>query len=322
MRTGGWMMRRGIRILLKTIGAVIIAAALFMAVVFTINIISNKSEQGKIEPYGQLVPVDGKQMNVLIQGTGEETIVLLPGYGTGAPALDFKPLIDELSPFYKVVAVEPFGYGLSDGTEKERTNANIVSELHEALQQLGIQRYTLMGHSIAGIYGLEYVNQYQDEVSAFVGIDSSVPTQGGMDEDQPVGLFKFLDKSGLMRVIKKVSGDPYAGLPFDDLTKEQMRLIANKNSSNDTTMNEMEHFKVNFASAQALAFPKDLPLLLFVQDNNTDVEGWMTLHEGQVKDSLHGRLVPLEGGHYLHHTRSKEIVQDYREFMDEVQQQK
>ena len=72
----------------------------------------------------------------LIQGKGTETVVLLPGYGTPAPALDFKPLIDELSPFYKVVVIEPFGYGLSDVTEKERTTENMVSEIHETLQQL------------------------------------------------------------------------------------------------------------------------------------------------------------------------------------------
>ena len=42
----------------------------------------------------------------------------------------------ELSPFYKVVVVEPFGYGLSDETEKERTTENIVNEIHEALQSL------------------------------------------------------------------------------------------------------------------------------------------------------------------------------------------
>jgi hypothetical protein len=53
--------------------------------------------------------VDGKNMNVLIQGQGTETVVLLPGFGTGTPALDFKPLVEELSPFYKVVMIEPFG---------------------------------------------------------------------------------------------------------------------------------------------------------------------------------------------------------------------
>jgi hypothetical protein len=46
-------------------------------------------------------------------GQGEETVVLLHGLGTGAPALDFKLLVDELSPFDKVVVIEPFGYGLT-----------------------------------------------------------------------------------------------------------------------------------------------------------------------------------------------------------------
>ncbi|WP_371915976.1 alpha/beta fold hydrolase [Paenibacillus sp. P3E] len=310
-------MKKTLRIMLKSLAGLIIAIALFLAIVFIVNLISNKSEQGRIQSYGQLVPVDGKKMNVLIQGKGEDTVVLLPGYGTAAPALDFKLLVDELSPFYKVVVIEPFGYGLSDGTDKERTTENIVSEIHEALQQLHIERYTLMGHSIAGIYGLDYVNKYPDEVNAFVGIDSSVPTQGGMDKELPVKTFEFLNKSGLMRLVQKISGDPYARLPFDDQTKEQMRLISNIHSNNATVMNEMEHISSNFNAAKALAFPKNLPLLLFVQANNTDVEGWISLHEGQIKDSVHGKMITLEGEHYLHHTQSKEIVQDFREFMKE-----
>lgn len=176
---------------------------LFLAIVFIVNLVCNKVEQGKIEPYGQLVSVDGKHMNVLIQGEGEETVVLLPGFGTASPALDFKMLVDELSPFYKVVVVEPFGYGLSDETDKERTADNMVTEVHEALQQLNIDRFTLMGHSIAGIYGLNYVNKYPNEVNAFIGIDSSVPTQGGMNDGFPLKTFEFLNKSGLLRLIKK-----------------------------------------------------------------------------------------------------------------------
>jgi len=30
-----------------------------------------------------------------MQGKGKETVVLLPGYGTAAPALDFEPLVKE-----------------------------------------------------------------------------------------------------------------------------------------------------------------------------------------------------------------------------------
>ncbi|QOS78853.1 alpha/beta hydrolase [Paenibacillus sp. JNUCC31] len=305
-------------IILKILGAIVIAIILFLGIVYITNVISTNSEAKKIEPYGQHVSVDGKNMNVFIQGEGKETIVLLPGYGTATPALDFKLLIDELSPYYKVVAVEPFGYGLSDETEKERTTENIVSEVHEALLQLNINKYILMGHSITGIYGIDYVNKYPNEVTAFVGIDSSVPTQPGMDVKFPTKMFGFLKKSGLQRLVVKFGGDPYAGLPFDEHTVEQMKMLSNKNSNSSTMLNEMEHISSNFKGAQGLTFPKELPLLLFVQANNEDIKGWIPLHEGQIKDSVHGKVITMDGTHYLHHTQFKKIAEDVRAFMNEA----
>ncbi|OBY81535.1 alpha/beta hydrolase [Paenibacillus sp. KS1] len=305
-------------ILLKIIAAIVIVIVLFLGIVYIMNVISTNSEKKQIEPYGQHVSVDGKNMNVLIQGDGKETIVLLPGYGTAAPALDFKLLIDELSPNYKVVAVEPFGYGLSDGTEKDRTTENIVSEVHEALQQLNINRYMLMGHSITGIYGIDYVNKYPNEVIAFVGIDSSVPTQPGVDVKFPLKTFAFLKKSGLQRLAVKFGGSPYGELAFDDRTVEQMTMLSNKNSNSSTMLNEMDHISSNFKGAQGLTFRKDLPLLLFVQADNQGVPGWIPLHEGQIKDSVHGKVVIMEGSHYLHHTKFKEIAENVRTFMKEA----
>ncbi|WP_375140512.1 alpha/beta fold hydrolase [Cohnella herbarum] len=312
-------MNKLLKFILKSIGIIVIAIILFLAIVFIVNMICNKTEKSKIEPYGQSVVVDGKKMNVLIQGEGEETVVLLPGYGTAAPALDFKPLVEELSPFYKVVVIEPFGYGLSDGTDKERNTENIVNEIHEALQSLNIDRYILMGHSIAGIYGLDYVNKYENEVSAFVGIDSSVPTQGGMDTEFPIKTFKLLKKSGIARLVMKLSADPYEGLPFDDETKKQIRMITHKNLYNSTLSNEMENFSPNFKAAEKLTFPKNLPVILLVQANNTDVEGWIPLHEGQIKDLEHGEMIKVEGEHYLHHTHSKEMVENFRGFIEGIQ---
>lgn len=243
-RLSGMKIKKVRNILLKTIGAIVLAIVLFLGIVYIVNVMSSHSEQKRIVPYGQHVSVDGRNMNVLIQGEGEETIVLLPGYGTATPGLDFKLLIDELSPFYKVVAVEPFGYGLSDETVKERTTENMVSEVHEALQQLNINRYMLMGHSITGIYGIDYVNKYPNEVTAFVGIDSSVATQPGIDINFPLKTFAYLKKSGLLRLAMKISADPYAGLAFDEKTVEQMKMISNKNMYNDTTLNEMDHFRL------------------------------------------------------------------------------
>ncbi|WP_084403346.1 alpha/beta hydrolase [Paenibacillus antarcticus] len=315
-------MKKMLKFILISIGAILVAIGVFLAIVYTVNIVCNKVENGKIESYGQLVSVDGKNMNVTIQGKGEETVVLIPGYGTGAPGIDFKPLVEELAPFYKVVVIEPFGYGLSDVSDKERTIENIVAEIHECLQKLNINRYTLMGHSIAGIYGLEYVNKYEYEVSAFVGIDSSVPTQGGTDDEYPTGIYKFLKKSGFYRLIMKLAPDQHIALAVDDTTREQIRIISLKNAMNPNIISEGENFQHNFKAAETFKFPSNLPVIFFLEENNTDVEGWIPLHEEQIKNSVNGKLIELEGGHYLHHTKSKEIVENFRSFIEEVESNK
>lgn len=80
----------------------------------------------------------------------------------------------------------------------------------------------------------------------------------------------------------------------------------------------MDHISSNFKGAQGLTFPKDLPLLLFIQANNTGVKGWIPLHEEQIKDSIHGKVMTMDGSHYLHHTKFKEIAENFRAFMEDV----
>ncbi|KAA8786913.1 alpha/beta hydrolase [Paenibacillus amylolyticus] len=307
------------KLFLKIIGGIIAALVLFMGIVFVINLISNGLEKKKIESYGQYVQVDGKNMNVSIQGNGEQTIVLLPGQGTPSPVLDFKLLIDQLTSDYKVVTIEPFGYGLSDRTDKERTSENIVSEIHAAVEQLGLKRYILMGHSITGLYGVSYVKNYPDEVMAFIGIDSSVPNQPGMDVKLPLKSMQFLQTSGLMRLLKNVSADPYKSMDYDEHTIEQMNLISNQVSSNPTLMNELKHLGSNFKNAENLTYPRNLPVLLFVQSNNTANPSWIPLHEEQIKQSDQGKMIPMEGSHYLHHTKYKEIAAEFKAYMKSVQ---
>ncbi|MFF2888527.1 alpha/beta fold hydrolase [Paenibacillus sp. NPDC057967] len=313
------MMKKVLILILKAIAVLAILGIVFVAIVFIVDKVSSKSEQGKIQSYGQLVPVDGKKMNAMIQGTGEETIVILPGFGTAAPALDFKPLIDELTPFYKVVVIEPFGYGLSDKTDKERTTENIVSEIHEALQNLQIDRYILMAHSISGLYGLDYVNKYENEVSAFVGLDSSVPTLSEQEVGtSTLGALSLLKKLGFTRLLVKSGDDPYAGLSYDEETKEQMRMLGHKNMANPNNLNEIKWMPSNFKGAEQLTFPNKLPVVFFIQANHPVTDRWLPEHEKQAKDSDYGKVITFEADHYLYRTHAKEIAEKFRAYMEEI----
>lgn len=304
-------------IALRGLASLSVVLVVLVSIVLVFNVRASRAEVPPVDPRSQLVSVDGKNMSVSIQGQGERTIVLLPGFGTSAPIIDFQPLVDELAPDYRVVVIEPFGYGYSDGTDKDRTADNIVEEVHSAVESLGIDRYILMGHSIAGLYALDYAAKYRDEVTAFVGIDSSVPGQPNMDKKFPIEAFRIAKNLGFSEILAQIQGNEDSEQSLDEATKEEMRYLVAKNNFSDTYLNEMDHLSSNFAAAIGKTFPADLPILLFAVQNSK-VQGWTELHEGQAASVDHGELVLLDGDHYLHHTKSKEIAENVNRFMGEL----
>ncbi|MEH3090398.1 MAG: alpha/beta hydrolase [Microbacterium arborescens] len=290
-------------------GIVVGVVAASLVTTTTIDVVASRVEAGRLEDYGQAVEVDGRRMNVLIEGTGDETIVLLPGFGTSSPVLDFAPLTRRLAVDHRVVVVEPFGYGLSDPTDRERTSANIVGEIHDALDTLGIDRYVLMGHSIAGIHALELTARYPDEVEAFVGIDTSVPEQPGMDAAFPIDLLRAAKTLGLSRIATAFGGA--SGAAFTDRERDQIDILTNRNSLADTYLDEMSRIGATFADAEGRRFPAYLPLLLFVVAENPRNPEWAALHENQAATVADGTVIPLAGDHYLHHTQAAAIADAY-----------
>ena len=166
------------RKIFKIIKWLVIVILILCCMGITWNYFCKRREIPKIQAaYGKAVKVNGKKMTVEIAGLqAEETpvIVLLPGLGSPSPVLEFRPLAEELGKTCKVITMEPFGYGLSDPADTERSIENIVEELHACLEKIGVRRYYLMAHSISGLYSLYYANTYPEEVRGFIGIDETI----------------------------------------------------------------------------------------------------------------------------------------------------
>lgn len=117
--------------ILKVLSVII----LVFIVTFSINKFMLSIERNKIVGYGEKIEIKGKNINIVEKGLENNQVVIIdPGYGTTAPGLDFKPLMDELSQTYHVIAIEPFGYGDSDTIGSPRTVENITDELHQAFK--------------------------------------------------------------------------------------------------------------------------------------------------------------------------------------------
>ncbi|WP_084509455.1 alpha/beta fold hydrolase [Paenibacillus assamensis] len=288
-------------------------------------------EKSKYPAPGHLVEVDNKNMHVYTRGEGEHTILLLPGLGTSAPVLDFEPLINELAKSHRVVVVEPFGYGWSDQTNKERSVENIVEEVRTALKQANVTGpYILMPHSVSGIYSMYYANQYPDEVEAIIGNDITLPQAlAYFNEGAPSmpTFMSMLAPTGVTRLLSYSSPDQFLpaadkGTYTDDNLKMMTLLSAwkglNKNVVHET--NEMEN---NIQKTIDMSFSTDLPVLLFARErkDKVSVDGKtnLTFYESQLSHVKTSKLIPLEGHHYLHWTQYKEMSEQINRFIDLIE---
>ncbi|SOB47404.1 conserved hypothetical protein [Lactococcus piscium] len=311
-------MKKMFNYLLYVIVVIVLVIVLFFSAVFVTNKVLVSRDRQSVKQYGQQVKVAGHKMTVLIEGEkNKQTIVLLPGFATGSPVIDFSPLRKELSKQFRVVTVEPLGYGLSDTTSSKRSLENMSTELHDVLQALNIKDYSLMGHSISGIYTLDYMNRYPNEVKTFIGIDSSVPNQKGDNADVSQGL-SILGNSGFYRFITAVNPEMLNYPPVSDAEKKDFRKISLMGFANPAILSEAKQMATNFNESKKLSYPKDDAVLYILSSDSvkdkTDGD-WTALHKEMLTDVKNGQIAVLDGSHYLHHTQSKAIAGFVEQFL-------
>ena len=154
---------------------IITAFAVLLSAIYINHRIHLKLEAGLLVSPGQLVEVDGYNMSVYREGSGDTTLVFLSGGGTCSPILDFKSLYSRLSDEFSIAVVEKFGYGFSDITGRKRDIDSILEDTRSALAAAGAAApYVLCPHSMSGLEALYWANKYPDEVSAIVGLDMAV----------------------------------------------------------------------------------------------------------------------------------------------------
>jgi len=309
---------------LRRIALVIVGICLIWAIT---NQIMTAIEKKKYLPTGQLVKVQGKDIHVYTKGKGKNTILLLSGLGTAAPVLDFEPLIDELSKNNRVVVVEPFGYGWSDITNKDRTLENIISEVRSALRKSNIKGpYILMPHSVSGIYSMYYANKYPDEVKAIIGIDPLFPkAMGYFREPAPTvpTYMTLLAPTGVVRLTLLANPEGYLPVAEEETyTNENLKMmkaISSWKIANKNVIGEAKEINQSASKTIKMSFPSKMPVMIFTrkidkerQDGKTNI----TFYENQLSNVKSKKIVVFQAHHYLHWTRYKEMSKYVNDFIN------
>ncbi|MFC4603510.1 alpha/beta fold hydrolase [Rhodococcus kronopolitis] len=288
-----------------------------------------EEEIGSVHRY---VEVDGHRMSVAVQGSGSRTIVLMPGLGTPEPILGFAPLAQRLAEQNTVVTVEPFGLGLSDGTDAPRTSEAIVDETRSALRELGLGGpYVLMPHSISGLYAMRWATHHPDEVAAVVGLDDERYTSDGAQgtPDWPSWMSAVTAAGGLRDLIAVDKSTDYLGLVADyreslgqsaDYTPDQQDLYLRAYSwvLNPTVLDEIARGAENVRAAEGAVFPPTLPALSILADSSLEVEAeWESSHHAAISNPAIQQVTIMDGHHYLFHAHAEAIAEKTQRFLDE-----
>ena len=166
------------------ISRIVTVVMLFVFLIGNSNMV-HAMEKTQVGYASKYITVKGNNMHLALYGKldasgekfadeGKTTLVMMPALGVPSPHIYFKPLAQSLDKSFNIVIVEPFGYGLSDGASTNRTVDNINSELNAALDTMGIKQCVLLVHSISGVYGLNFVQNYPEKVKGFIAVDNTL----------------------------------------------------------------------------------------------------------------------------------------------------
>lgn len=258
-------------------------------------------------PLGQMADVDGHNMSVYVEGTGDTTLVFLSGGGTCSPILDFKSLYSLLSDTYKIAVVEKFGYGFSDIVNKSRDIDSILEDTRAALQAAGLTApYVLCPHSMSGLEALYWAQKYPDEVSAIIGLDMAVPEYyNNMNINVPLlRIASWAANIGVTRFIPGISNsDAITHGTLSDREKEIYKAVFYSRTATKTMIDETERVKENAEKVKKMGVPQ-LPMLLFISDGSGgtgfDKETWRKIPIEYISQVSNGTYIELDCPHYVH----------------------
>ena len=292
---------------------------LFLVATFIFHRISLEKEQASLTLMGKTVLVDGRKINVYVEGDGPETIVFLSGAGIASPILDFKNLTDSLSKKYKVVVVERSGYGFSEDSDQSRDVMTVLSETRQALSQAEVSGpYVIVSHSMASLESLAWQEKYPDEVKALVGLDWALPAsyEDLKDNQALLTVAYWSSKIGLLRYFPESF---YIKNPtLTETERQQYKLLAYKQLMSQAMLHESRLAKENAKKVPSSINPK-IPALLLVSNGEGTTfsqSKWQHYAEKFSSDQSNVQVVYMDAPHDLYHYQSDAIVSRIKEFLE------
>jgi pimeloyl-ACP methyl ester carboxylesterase len=116
------------------------------------------------------VSKDGVKINFHIEGSGEPALVFIHGWSCDNTF--WTEQVKIFSPKYKVITIDLAGHGKSGIERKNYTLQMFGEDVAAVVNQLGLKKVILVGHSMGGPVVIEAANLLKGKVIGLVGADT------------------------------------------------------------------------------------------------------------------------------------------------------
>jgi len=258
---------------------------------------------------GYFVYLHGKKQYVLVQGTGEPTVVFLTG--KGREQSDFKKVYKEIKNTNRIFSYDRAGLGKSEALRGDRTVDTMAFELHELLEKEKIKPpYILVGHAFGGYIMRCFVSMYPGTVAGMVFVDPS---------------HEYEFKHGLE--IRPDSDQVVFRDEFKNYLKVEGRSKGHHAESKKCFDFDSTCFSTNQRLVKDLKIPTDIPMTILIA-RKVDVdnayidkemeyriqffENWKTINP-QTKVSS-----TFKSGHFIHRDHPSLVIDEINEMIKKV----
>jgi pimeloyl-ACP methyl ester carboxylesterase len=147
---------------------------------------------------------------------GEQGTPVIFVHGLTANAFCFQAFADDLARDHRVFAYDLRGRGDSDKPESGYSIPIHAADLAELIDELGLDRPVVAGHSLGGFIALYFAAHYPQKLSKLVLIDAGASPPWKTTEEQPAWLFTSINRLGTVvpsfeEYVQRLKAAPFMG---------------------------------------------------------------------------------------------------------------
>lgn len=162
------------------------------------------------------------KMHYVEHGNGPEPIVFVHGFIS--TQVWWQPTLERLPENFRAYAIDLRASGGSEPIETGHTLAQYADDLQQFVEQVGLQQFNLVGHSMGGGVAMQYALNHQDRLKSLMLVDPMAAFGTRIPPDITAWInAQQGNPEGVRQILLGAFATPPAGKYFEILVEEGVR---------------------------------------------------------------------------------------------------